>query len=328
MRKLLLVAALVLAAFGGPGIASAHECTYDGDQRDTGNQVECHESPVTPSWRDGNYVPLFDLENRDDPAQRKEAQRWRECEGYREDGTYYSDQMCAWAAGGYSHTPGNGGEMAPNELHAGFAASHCFLGEFQHQCQDHDTRHGEGVHDKHGGTIYADVCAAENAENRRCDDGVADTQAGIVIMDHNACGVIVPIVACIDEYHVVRPADQAYTMEQMEDSQEYIPRILADPELYLCGKPQYRSGNPVCPEPEGGSGGASVGSPAEVVTALMRAHMRIVDRLANADADAAPLATRSLAARSGETSRGSVPFGFGLLLLAPLAVRALRRSRA
>ena len=251
MKRVLLAAAVALAAFATGGAATAHECTYDGEKRDTGNQVECHESPAAPNWRDGNYIPLFDLENRDDPRQRMNAQRWREeCQGYAEDGSYRADQMCAWARGGYSHSAGHHGQTAPNELHAGFAASHCFLGEFAHQCEDHDVRHGEGVHDKHGGAIYADVCLAENAESKYCKRGMTDTQAGVTVMDHNPCGTIVPVVACIDEYHVLRPFDTEYTEEQMTDSQEYIPRILADPELYLCGYRQYRAGTPVCPRAE------------------------------------------------------------------------------
>lgn len=251
-RRILFAVVFAVAALGFAGIAGAHECTYDGDQPETGNEVECHESPAAPNWRDGNYVPLFDLENRDDPEQRKDAQRWREeCQGYDEAGNYHSDQQCLWVRGGTSFFPnrdvfGN----APNELHVGFAASHCFLFEFAHQCEDHDARRGEGVHDKHGGAIYADVCATENAQSKYCDDGMTDTQAGLTIMDHNPCGLIVPIVACIDEYHVIRPLDTEYTQDQMQDSQDYLPRIVEDPELYLCGYEQYRGGLPVCPGEE------------------------------------------------------------------------------
>lgn len=246
MRKRMSVVllALISAAIIVPGVAGAHECT------DPNDPSTCQDSEVVDSWRDGNYIPLFDLEDRDDEQQRKDAQRWREeCEkGSPNQPGYESQQQCLWVYGGQSVIPNENGGQAPNELHVGFAASHCFLAEAQHQCdqEGHDPR-GEGTHDKHGGAIYADVCLTENAESKYCDDGMKDTQVGVTIMDHLSCGVIVPIVACIDEYHVIRPFDDAYTAEQMEDSQEYIARIASDPELYLCGKPEYRDGNPICP---------------------------------------------------------------------------------
>lgn len=264
-RSTMMLAAVALAMLGFGALADAHECTYD----DEGNEVECHESPVAPHWRDGNYVPLFDLEDRDDEQQRADAQRWREeCQGYREDGTYSSNQQCAWVYGGTSLFE-QYGEQAPNELHVGFAASHCFLFEFAHDCSDHSAEAGEGVHDKHGGAVYADVCLTENRESKYCDDGMTDTQVGLTVMDHLGCGYIVPIVSCIDEYHVIRPFDQAYTEEQMADSQEYVGRIIDDPELYLCGYRERRDGNPVCPD-EGDGPLPGGGGPAPAATGETR----------------------------------------------------------
>lgn len=225
MRKRL---AIVLAALTGLGIlglipqaADAHTCDP--------NTGECEETPVIENWR-GQYVPVFGLEDREDEQQRYDAQRWRdECD---------NQQQCAWVEGGNSATGGS-----PNELHVGYAASHCFLGEAAHQCEDH-TGSGdpnnprEGVHDAHGGAVYADVCLAQNNDpttNKWCDDGVEDTQVGVTIMDHNGCGTVVPIVACTDEYHVVRPADQAYTEAQMANTQEETAAIAGDPASYLCG---------------------------------------------------------------------------------------------
>jgi hypothetical protein len=320
-RAWFLVGAVALAFGGGSQLAGAHECTYDGEGRNTGNQVECHETPVAPNWRDGNYVPLFDLDDRNDPRQRANSQRWREeCQGYDDQGNYHSDQMCAWARGGYSHTPGQGGEISPNEVHTGFAASHCFLGEFAHQCQGHDKRFGEGVHDGHGGAIYADVCLTANPESKYCRNGPSDTQAGLTIMDHNPCGFIVPIVACIDEYHVVRPLDPAFTQRQMEDSLEYIPRILSDPELYLCGYRNRRGAPPIldqiCPggQPAGGASGAQGAS-------IHRSETGTRDA-ASASAD---VANRTRTGHDGVTvassSRtGSVPATGGWLLLVTCAL--------
>ena len=224
--------------------ASAHECTTDKKGR-----TECHETPVMPNWR-GTYIPLFDLEDREDEAQRYDAQRWRdECNsGDPNSPDYQSRQMCQWVYGGTSAFPNRDSDiMAPNEVHAGFAANHCFLGEFAHQCEDHDASYGEGVHDAHGGATYVDVCLTENPESKYCDDGPTDTQVGLTVMDHNPCGTIVPIVACTDEYKVVRPADQEYTEAQMENSAEQTQEIAGDPYTWLCGYEQY--GDCVIPAP-------------------------------------------------------------------------------
>jgi hypothetical protein len=260
-RTSIILGILVMAAGVFSGIAGAHDCT------DTDDPNTCEETPVVPNWRDGNYVPLFDLGDRNDEEQRKDAQRWRE-ECNTDDpnsSNYQSRQMCAWAYGGQSHTPNEGSDptdpnsYAPNEWHMGFAANHCFLGEFAHDCEDH--HNGEGTHDAHGGAIYADVCVTENPESKYCKEGLKDTQVGLTIMDHNPCGTVVPIVACTDEYHVIRPFDPDFTMGQMEDSVEYIGRIIEDPQLYLCGYPQYSVGHPLCPaESGGGEGDAATAS--------------------------------------------------------------------
>jgi len=231
MRKRL---AIVLAALTGLGIlglvpraAEAHTCDP--------NTGECEDTPVMDNWRDQQYVPVFGLEDNQDEQQRYDAQRWRdECDG---------QQNCAWAYGGTSAFADEDGNRSPNEAHAGFAASHCFLGEAAHQCEDH-TGSGdpdnprEGVHDAHGGALYVDICLAQNNDpstNKWCDDGVEDTQVGVTIMDHNPCGLVVPIAACTDEYHVVRPADQAYTDAQMEDTAAAPGEIAGDPASYICG---------------------------------------------------------------------------------------------
>lgn len=246
-RRLLLLGLAAMVAvgtlvIGGP--AAAHECGYDPN-----NPEACRETPVMPNWR-GTYVPLFDIEDRNDESQRYDAQRWRdECaNGDPNSPTYQSRQMCQWAYGGTSGFPNRDDDVrAPNELHAGFAATHCFLGEAAHQCEDHDASYGEGVHDAHGGAMYVDVCLTPNPESKYCDDGPEDTQVGVTIMDHNPCGTVVPIVACTDEYHVVRPLDQGYTQAQMENSAEQTQEIADDPYTWLCGYEQY--GECVIPSP-------------------------------------------------------------------------------
>lgn len=321
-RFLATVPLLALAFFATAGVASAHECDYDGEERDTGNQSNCEETHVVPNWRDGNYIPLFDIADRDDPEQRRDAQRWRDCSYYDEDGYYQNNQFCIWL------NFGNSFEDSPNEVHAGSGGQHCFLGEFAHDCSDHDRRHGEGVHDAHGGANYVDVCLADSEENRYCDDGLQDTQAGVTIMDHNPCGTIVPIVACTDEYHVIRPFDQAYTTEQMEDSAEYIPRILADPILYLCGYEQYRGGPPPCGGDDGGGGGV-IGP----VTPLAEVAVPPGTGIARAALDARPpavapatgaLGSRTLARRTAGATDAASSWGGLALALAAITVRARR----
>ena len=230
----------VLVASGlvfGVGAASAHQCPDDAPPGDP----ECHETPVYEDWR-SNVIPLFDLPDReeqepgsDGEQQRRDAQRWREeCA----DGDQYR-QQCAWAYGGQSVTEYDTDENGPrpNELHAGYAANHCFLAEGAHDCDGHDETEF-GTHDSHGGAVYADVCLAPNPDSKYCDDGVEDTQVGVTVVDHLDCPM-----GCMDEYHVVRPADTAYTTEQMEDSQAAVERIATDPKTQLCGYPDHS----VCP---------------------------------------------------------------------------------
>lgn len=199
--------------------AEAHVC-------DPADPASCQETPVVDNWRD-NYVPLFDLADRDDPDQRREAQRWREECG--------NQQQCAWL---YSGSSANG-SGAPNEVHAGTGASHCFAFELFHDCSDHACSETcDPAHDSHGGAIYVDVCLAENddpALGTHCDDGLSDTQAGVTVVDHNPCGIVVPVAACTDEYHVVRPLDDAYTATQVQNTRDSVDLIAADPARYLCG---------------------------------------------------------------------------------------------
>jgi hypothetical protein len=236
----LLLCCLVLAGVlvVGPGAAVAHECwpadqpPPDYDERreqywSDGDQV-CRDAWIVPNWRE-NYVPLFGLEDRHDPEQRADAQRWRtECNPR----TNEYQQMCMWNYGGFSlfPDPGDPGN-APNEWHVGFAATHCFLFEAAHQCEDHASTYGEGVHDTHGGAIYVDVCLSPNPESRYCRRGIEDTQAGVTIVDHLGC---VP-AGCFDEYHVVRPLDTAYTQRQLANSERELRFNAAHPGHYVCG---------------------------------------------------------------------------------------------
>lgn len=253
-RSMLVMLALIVVAgiLTLGGAASAHECTDDPNTEQQPD--ECHDTPVMPNWR-GTYVPLFDLEDREDESQRYDAQRWRdECDNGNEtatDGSYQSRQQCAWLYGGTSGFEDDNGNLSPNELHFGFAATHCFLFEFAHQCSDgHDGDvQGEGVHDAHGGATYVDVCLQPNPESKYCDDGMKDTQVGVTIMDHNPCGTVVPIVACTDEYKVVRPLDTEYTQAQMDNSVEQTQEILDDPYTWLCGYGQYGGDECVIPQP-------------------------------------------------------------------------------
>ena len=69
IRALLLM--LAFTVIGGVlvlgGSASAHECTDDPNTPETPD--ECHDTPVMPNWR-GTYLPLFDIEDREDEDQR------------------------------------------------------------------------------------------------------------------------------------------------------------------------------------------------------------------------------------------------------------------
>ncbi len=234
-RKLatLLMLTLTAGMFVGIRAASAHQCP-DGYAPD---DPECQETAVYDDWRP-NYVPLFDLSDREDQAdggageqQRYDAQRWRdECNN----GDQYR-QQCAWVYGGQSVQPYDDSDPAgstprPNELHVGYAANHCFLAEGAHDCDNHGDDNEFDTHDSHGGALYADVCLSANPDSKYCDDGPEDTQAGVTIVDHLGCPF-----GCFDEYHVVRPLDTAHTQDQMADSATAIEGIANDPQRHLCG---------------------------------------------------------------------------------------------
>jgi hypothetical protein len=236
-RKLafLFVPALLAGLLVGIGSAQAHQC----EQAKKNKPAECRDTEVYPDWRP-NYIPLFDLPNRDDPEageqERYDAQRWRdECDDDDDgDGVEEQRQQCQWLYGGTSvqQYPSDDGASVsrPNELHVGYAANHCFLAEAAHDCDNHGTEDEFATHDSHGGAVYADVCLSPNPDSRLCDDGMQDTQVGVTVVDHLPCPW-----GCFDEYHVVRPFDTDYTTEQMADSQAAIATIPSNPEGYACG---------------------------------------------------------------------------------------------
>lgn len=187
MKRVLAASLVALATvLIAGGIASAHECTNPNDPED------CHPTTVYPNWR-GNRVPFFGLNDRENPEERREAQRWRDEWGCKQ-------QFCVWAD--FSNSVNS---RTPNEIHAGLAGDHSFLGEAAHQSEGHGSQ--EGNHDSHGGAIYADICLAESHDTSyegqpgECDEGLEDNQVGLVVLDHNPCP------ACEDNYHLVRPLD-------------------------------------------------------------------------------------------------------------------------
>lgn len=234
-RRIATLAALIVlvGALGSLTAALAHECTTDPD---TG-QEECHPTPVYPNWRP-NRVPVLGLDNRDDPEQRREAQRWRDEWGCRQ-------QFCVWLD--FSNSVNSG---TPNEIHAGMAGDHSFLGEAAHQSEGHGTN--EGNHDSHGGALYADICLAEDEGTSyqgmpgECDEGLEDTQVGLTVLDHNPCP------ACEDNYHLVRPFDndcedadqpshRRYCNERMfQNSMNEIQFDVTHPVTWFCGYRDHR----------------------------------------------------------------------------------------
>ncbi len=227
-RVLVALTSVLLVGTGfGMDVASAHQCR-EGD-----TSKRCKDTAVYEDWRP-NFVPLFDLEERDE-ATKEDAQRWRqECE---DDGEYR--QQCVWLYGGQSGTVYESdpdGSPRPNEQHVGVAATHCFLAEAAHDCDRHgDVSEGEfGTHDSHGGAVYVDLCLAGYDNSRHCDEGMKDTQAGVTVVDHLDCPL-----GCFDEYHVVRPFDEEYTAAQTDDSLAAVEQIVTDPKGHLCGYPAH-----------------------------------------------------------------------------------------
>lgn len=241
-RKLAMLLTLTVLGglFVGIRAAEAHQCPDDYAPDDPA----CEDTQVYDDWRP-NYVPLFDLSDRDGETgeqQRYDAQRWRdECNN---DGEYR--QQCAWVYGGqsilgypdtdggHSDDPEDNALSRPNELHVGYAATHCFLAEAAHDCDRHGSGSEFDTHDSHGGAIYLDVCTAANPDSKYCQEGLEDTQAGVTIVDHLDCPT-----GCFDEYHVIRPLDTEYTQAQMEDSAAALGYIADDPQAHLCGYPDH-----------------------------------------------------------------------------------------
>jgi hypothetical protein len=233
-----IAATVVVGVVVVGGSAAAHECTTDPD---TGEET-CGPTPVYPNWRP-QYVPLFGAndtrcETEECKENRRDQQRWRDENGC-------ENQYCSWNDVNTSVDDGS-----PMSVHAGMAADHSMF-EAAHSSEGHGT--DEGNHDTHGGSVFADICVGSDAgtsyegHSGACEDP-SDTQIGANIIDHNPCGVPPPTlpVPCFDEYHVVRPLDSAYTMEQMEESQEQIGQILDDPGTYLCGYAGVASQDPIC----------------------------------------------------------------------------------
>ena len=235
-RKLALVLMGALVVGGLPVLqmsAFAHACTEPAPQEETDkkpkkkdpppppSEPECGPTDVYPNWRD-NVVPAFDLADRDDEQQKRDAQRWRDENGCEK-------QFCIWASPSGSVDDPEG----PATIHAGMAGEHA-LGEAAHSDEDHtDTEFGN--HDSHGGSIYADICLGTDngtsyEDNAGSCEDMYDTQVGITVVDHLTCPA-----GCADEYHIVRPLDPEYTQEQMADSQRDIGEIAADPQRYACG---------------------------------------------------------------------------------------------
>lgn len=233
-----LAAVTVVAGLAIVPAVLAHECLdQNGDGRF--DDWECQPSKVWGGWRP-NWVPLFDYPDRDDrtgadgrPAdqdERRTYQRWRD-----EYGCY--DQMCIWILPNWSFTDGS-----PRSIHAGVAADHS-LAEGFHESEDHGP--SEDNHDTHGGTIYADVCLAEDTHytgTRRdigCKD-MEDTEIGIVVVDHLDC-----TFGCQDEYQIIRPLDMAFTMAQIDRIPGGLQWRLENPDIWLCGYPGYGSNCPL-----------------------------------------------------------------------------------
>ncbi len=212
----------------GVSVADAHQCeTVDGEEH-------CDDTDMAPNWRDP-YVPLFTLEDHEDEEQRRDAQRWRDEWGCK-------NQHCAWLHNDTSIQD----DGKPGGVHGGTAADHSMF-EVAHDSEDHGD--SESNHDAHGGAIYFDICLGSDegtsyeGQAGECRS-MEDSQVGVTLVDHNACGTVVPYVSCTDEYHIVRPLDAEYTDRQMENTQRDAAYMAEDPERYACG---YGPGSEDCP---------------------------------------------------------------------------------
>jgi hypothetical protein len=238
IRKILLTTLVVVLSAATMKVAPAHTCPANGDPGDD----QCQDTETVDNWR-GSYLPLFEPIDREDGDARWGYQRWHlECD---------NQQFCLWQEFGTSAFATDGEELpSPNEVHIGMAGSHCFLFEAQHDCSDHaaspngDTNR---VHDAHGGAIFIDLCLTPNTDSSQgdnlCANGQQDTVVGVTLIDHNGCGIFVPVAACTDEYHIWKPFDPDYTVAQMERSQAAFQALMDDPQTwmvnYFCGNPEY-----------------------------------------------------------------------------------------
>lgn len=239
----LLAGVAILGSLAVIPSAVAHDCADANGDGTIDQQTECHPTPSYGGWRP-NWVPLFDVPDRHDDVDgrqgdesptdesRRTHQRWRDEYGCQ-------DSFCVWAE------PNASVQDSPRSVHAGVAADHCFTEGF-HDCEDH--RAGtESTHDGHGGTIYADVCLAEDTHyygDRRdvgCKDA-NDSEVGIVIVDHLDC-----TFGCQDEYHVIRPTDPDYTQRQVEEAPADTRYVVEHPDDWLCGYDGYGAN---CPLPD------------------------------------------------------------------------------
>ena len=242
-----LLVGIVAGGLAIAPLAAAHDCADSTKAK----KSECQPTPAYGGWRP-NWVPLFDVPDRQDDVDgyqdgerptdesTRTHQRWRDEYGCQ-------DQMCIWADPNLSTPPVDGSEDdgSPRSLHTGIAADHSF-GEGFHESEDHVPEE-EGTHDGHGGTIYADVCLAEDTHytGDKADTGCADandSEVGVVVTDHLDC-----TFGCQDEYHIVRPTDPEYTQRQMEESQKDAQYDAEHPDDWLCGYDGYGAN---CPLPD------------------------------------------------------------------------------
>ena len=241
-----LLALVVAGSLVAVPAAFAHDCPKGAPP----DSPACRSTPPYGGWRP-NWIPLFDVPDRQDDVEgeagsptdesRRTYQRWRDEYGC-------SGSMCVWFEPSLSAPgPDGAGDGQPRSVHTGIAADHTWLEGF-HQSEGHVTG-SEGTHDGHGGTVYADVCLAEDThdygdkEDVGCDErGVEDTEVGVVVVDHLGC-----TFGCQDEYHVVRPFDAAYTQAQLEETPKDAQYDAEHPDDWLCGYDGYGDS---CPLPD------------------------------------------------------------------------------